>query len=77
MQGYVILAIVIVGGVIALFMDFSHRRKYAAMSSVNPGVEYPNNHHGLISHERTHRSQKSFTTRGPLETLSRDPSQRT
>jgi hypothetical protein len=45
MVGYVILAIVIVGGVLALFSGAFRRRKFARMSAVNPGVEYPNNHH--------------------------------
>src|SRR5690242_6595523 len=64
MQGYVILAIVIVGGVIALFMDFSRRRKYVHMSAVNPGVEYPNNHHVFGVGYYHAASQKCFPQPG-------------
>jgi hypothetical protein len=42
---YVILSIIIVMVCLALFSNAFHRRKFARMSAVNPGVEYPNNHH--------------------------------
>src|SRR5438045_236623 len=44
-MGYVILSVFIVTVCLALFSDVFRRRKYAAMSAVNSGVEYPNNHH--------------------------------
>src|SRR5215831_13826335 len=46
-MGYVILAIVIVGICLPLLSEVFRRRKFSAMSAVNPAVEYPNNHHVL------------------------------
>jgi|SRR4051812_13126823 hypothetical protein len=42
---YVVLGFIIVGICLALFSGAFRRRKFARMSAVNPGVEYPNNHH--------------------------------
>ena len=44
-MGYVILSIFIVVVCLAFFGNVFRRRKFARMSAVNPGVEYPNNHH--------------------------------
>ena len=42
---FVIPGIIIVVVCLALFSSISRRRKFAGMSVVKPGVEYPNNHH--------------------------------
>ena len=39
-MGYVILSIVIVGGVFALFSEVFCRRKFDKMSAVNPGLTF-------------------------------------
>jgi len=44
-MGYVVLSIIIVFVCLALFSDIFRRRKFASMSAVDAGVEYPNNYH--------------------------------
>src|ERR1041385_7973732 len=46
---YVIPSIIIVAVVLASFSisNVFRRRKFARMTAVNPGVEYPNNHHDM------------------------------
>src|SRR5690242_15461013 len=38
---------IVLGVSIGLFCEFLRRRKFASMSAVNSGMEYPNNHHVL------------------------------
>jgi hypothetical protein len=44
---YVIPGIIILFVLFVVFSSVSRRRKFAALSVVKPGVEYPNNHHVL------------------------------
>jgi len=41
------IIIVAVGLGLVVFFNALHNRRLASMSAVNPGVEYPNNHHVL------------------------------
>src|ERR1043166_7695253 len=42
---YILPIVFIVAVCIAVFSEVFRRRKFARMNAVNPGVEYPNNHH--------------------------------